>query len=114
MGVGQDGAGNFTSLHALYNRVMTFSMTINRDNATQTAKTNWAAGTACTFNIGWGNASPGTVDGDLDFAFTGKIESVEDTNEDILGTTISGRIVAPDAATVPITIVMANLTDRTW
>jgi len=114
MGVGQDGTGNVQALHTLYNREGTFTLTFNRDAQAGSAKTNWAAGTAITVNIGWGNASPGTVDGDLDITFTGKIETLEDTNEDILGTTITGRISAPDAATAPITIIMANALDRTW
>jgi len=114
VGVGQDGAGNAQALHALFNRALTFSLTFNRDAQAGSAKTNWGAGTAITCNIGWGNASPGTVDGDLDITFTGKIETVEDTNEDILGTTIAGRIIAPDATTAPLTIIMANAIDRTW
>ena len=114
MGVGQDGSGNVQALHTQFNRAMTFSLTFNRDAQATSAKTNWGAGTAITVNVGWGNASPGTVDGDLDITFTGKIEKVEDTNEDILGTTITGRIAASTAATEPITIIMANAVDRTW
>ena len=114
MGVGADGSGNFQNFAYLYNRVLEFSLVINRDAQVVTAKTNWAAGTAITVNFGWGNATPGTDDGDLDFAFTGKIDKVEENNDDVSGAIISGKILAPIAATAPITIIMANGLDRTW
>lgn len=112
--VGADGSGNFQNFAYLLNRVLEFSLVINRDAQVVTAKANWVGDIPITVNFAWGNASPGTVDGDLDFTFTGKIDKVEENNDDVSGAVITGKILAPIAATAPITIIMANDLDRSW
>lgn len=113
-GVGQDGSGSFAGMHTLFNRTATFSVVINRDAQVASAKTNWAAGTPVTIRLGWGNATAGTVDGDLDILVTGKIEKIEEDNEEILGAIITGTIAASAAGSEATTIVIANSQDRTW
>ncbi len=114
-GVGQDGSGSNAGIHTLFNRTATFNVIINRDAQAATAKTNWAAGTAITINLGWGNVTPGSVDGDFDINVTGKIEKTEEVDADgVLGLQVTGDIAASAAGTDATTIVMANGQDRTW
>lgn len=113
IGVGQDGSGNFVTWGIL-SRAGTFKMQCVKDANILTARTNLAAGTAVSCNVSWGNASPGTVDGDFDLSFAGKLTNAPYDNEDLLGVTIEGRVLAADASTAPVTIIMANATDRGW
>jgi len=110
--VGPDGSGSYQTFH-LSQKLGTFKLNTLEDVNTVTAMTNASADTAVTARIGWGNATPGTDDGDFDIQFTGKIENVVPGNDDLRQTEISGRIAAT-GATSPITIVMANAVDRTW
>ena len=45
---------------------------------------------------------------------TGKINSVELDDGDILGAHIKGEMLASTSATAAITVIMANATDRNW
>ena len=77
--------------------------------------TNHPLGTACEIRLGWGNATAGTVDGDLDFVVYGVIESVEMNPADAqmiditmkLGGSISG-------SKEPATIILADAVDKAW
>lgn len=113
VGVGQDGSGGWLTFGIL-NRGGTFKMQCVKDANLLTARTNLAAGTAVSCNVSWGNASPGTVDGDFDLSFNGKLTNAPVDNEDLLGMTLEGRILAADTSTAAVTIIMANATDRGW
>ena len=110
--ISPDGAGSFLTV-ALAKKRGTFSIEALFDANTITGGTNITTDTAITVNLGWGNAVPGTDDGDMDLTFKGKLENLEPTNNDTLSTTFTGDIVTTDA-TSPITVVMANGLDRTW
>ncbi len=112
--VGQD-SGDFKTF-GLVERQYTWKVTVNHSTFTDTAKTAFDAGTQGAFRIGWGHATPGTDDGDLDFAWNGIItnEPVKITSEGIEQLELSGIIVGANATTDPLTIIMANAVDRAW
>lgn len=113
--VGQDATNSTFQTFGITSQDLRFSLSALKDANTQTALTNHAAGTAITVNVAQGNATAGTDDGDLDFTFTGKItDDVEITHEGTLGYKISGEMHSASAVTSPITVVMANGTDRAW
>jgi hypothetical protein len=113
---GNDGAGNFETF-GVTNWDLGFKLKVGED-ITQDIRTNFLvalkAGTDIIFNIGWGNASPGTVDGDLDLAWRGRVTKVTPHLEEILGIDVEGKILTTAVGTSPITIIMANAIDRTW
>jgi len=112
---GNDGSGNFETF--AIDPIATFKLTIgeNMENShRQGFMTAWKAGTLWAYQIGWGNATPGTDDGDLDFAWNGKITKVTPLNEDILAFDVEGKMLTSAIATSPLTIIMANAIERTW
>lgn len=112
-GCGQDGGQ--VENYGLRERGGTFKIPLLDDANTMTAFANAVAGTALIVNLGYGNAIPGTDDGDLDFAFNGILtEDVVREKDGIMSAVLVGELHAADTATSPITIVNANLLDRTW
>lgn len=77
--------------------------------------TNHPLGTACAIRIGWGNATPGTVDGDLDIAPYGVLEKVELNAADAMMVDATFKLGGSISGTKePCTIVLADATDKTW
>jgi len=112
--VGQDGSGSFNT-YALTERALSAKITVIKDADFHTALSNYAAGTAITGNIGWGNATPGTDDGDFDIVYRGMLNGVTKTHDDPMAAELSVTLLEDNTgATDPITIVMANANDRTW
>lgn len=99
---------------AIVSRDMSFKLKIAKDAQVQSALTNYDAGTAVTVNLGWGHATPGTSNKDLDLAFTGKLNAVPFGNEQILTAEVTGKMSSPATGTSPLTIVMANSINRAW
>lgn len=79
----------------------------------EAARAAYLAGTLLTMRIGWGHATAGTSDGDLDFAFTGKIteEPKLDLSGEIAKFTIAGKMFATSSATDLITVTIADALD---
>lgn len=113
VGVGQDGAGNYATF-GIVSRAGTFKMQVLKDANYLAARTALAAGTEVANRVGFGNATPGTVDGDFDMAFNGKLTKAPYDNEDLLGVTIEGRLLGRDDGTGTPIITMANAVDRGW
>jgi len=111
-GVSPDGAGGWSNF-GLSNRKGTFSLSLLQDTAVETALTNCTTDTPITVVIGWGIAGA-AIDRSLQITFTGKIEDISINADGLLGATITGKIVAADASSEPLTIIMSNDTDRTW
>lgn len=110
---GQD-SGNFEN-YGLTERGGTFKIPIQDDANVMTAYANAVAGTALTINLGYGNVTPGSDDGDLDFTFTGKLtEEIEREKDGIMSAALVGELHGSDKSTSPITIIHANAIDRTW
>lgn len=78
------------------------------------AKTAAEAGTLCTHVLRWGNATPGTTNGDLAITLTFKIEEVTLDKADILYFNMKGKLFAASASASFATIVLANAIDRAW
>lgn len=108
------GASGVFDNYAITKRNPTFSATILRDSNYETAMTNFTGNTAVTVNLGWGNATPGTDDGDFDISLTAKIRNPEKLKEDVFKVRLEAAVTAPDISTAPITITVANATDRVW
>ena len=111
--VGTDGSGGGQT-SGLTGRGGTFSITTLWDANTQTGLTNHSGDTGISFNLGWGHATPGTDDDDLDILFTSKLNNVEPVFDPVLGSKLTGDILATTGATEPATIIMANAIDRGW
>ena len=114
-GVGQDGAGGFNTF-MMGSPVHTFKIAVVKDSDWETGMANHAAGTAVNCRVGWGNATPGTDDGDLDFAFHGKIDGpggAEKLHEDPMIGVLTGKLL-DDGATEPITVILADAIDKVW
>ena len=113
---GNDGSGNFETF-AMTNWELTFKLKIGEEtdnNHRQTFHTAWKAGSNGAYRIGWGNATPGTDNGDLDLAWAGRITKITSHLEDILGFDVEGKMLTTVTTASPITIIMANNIDRTW
>lgn len=112
--VGQSGNGD----------VQTFAITNKRgklkgkllwDVNSASAINNLIAGTVSTFNIGWGSATPGTTNGDLDFILQGKFAKVDRDNAEVFGIDYEFDIMGTIASsTSAITVTHADATDRNW
>ena len=113
--VGQgDGTGGF-SVHGLSGREMTAKIKVMKDTDWTTAVTNYKGDTAIVGRIGIGNATPGTDDGDLDFAFRGKANAVPVDFGDVMYGDLEMKLLMNDAGSVePMTVVMAASNLRTW
>jgi len=111
MKCGQDN-GEFEN-YGITERGGTFNIPIQDDVNTMTAFVNAAAGTAIDINIGYGNASPGTDDGDFDIAIHGKLtEDVERDYDGVMSAVLVGELYGLDKDTSPATIIIANDIDR--
>jgi hypothetical protein len=111
---GFGGAGSF-KYPALVNRQLTWKVQVVKDSDFHTALTNWAGNTAVDIRLGWGNVTPGTTDGDLDFQIHGKIGDVEKNHDEIISGTLSGVCLeSDDGNTEAIQVVMANAVDEEW
>lgn len=113
---GNDGSGDFETF-AMTNWELTFKLKIGEDTSIYIRRlfhNYWKAGSNGTFRIGWGNATPGTDNGDLDLAWTGRITKVTSHLEDVLGFDVEGKILTTATTSSPITIIMANNIDREW
>jgi hypothetical protein len=109
-----DGTGSFLS-YGLSNRTGKFTCTLAANSSSALANMLATGGTGVKVRIGWGNATPGTVDGDLDFAFNMKIIDYKFDNNENLGVTINGKIEGDVANTVqPITIICGDSRNVTW
>lgn len=93
-----------------------FDIEVVKDSNFLTVETNHPAGTPVTINIGYGNASPGTVAGDLDFVLMGMIDTPPDNtdNQAILASHFKGEILGASSAAPGATIIIADNTDRNW
>lgn len=107
-------SGSTFASYALVSWDGSFDLHVLRDANVETARTNYAAGTEISIRIGWGHATAGTDDGDLDFVITGKISDVELDDGDILGAHIKGEMLASTSSAAAITVVLANGVDRGW
>jgi len=114
-GVGQSSGDYYTLIHGAPE--FTFKISAMHGALTDTARTAVQAATAGSFRIGWGNATAGTVDGDLDFAFDGTLNrdgvKVLGTDGPVALVELSGTMRKAAGAN-PITVVIANSNDRTW
>jgi hypothetical protein len=112
--IGQDGSGNHASV-SLGQPQLSLSMTLVKDADWHALLTAKDAGTIGVVNIGWGNATPGTVDNDFDITARLQIQSAEKDHSEVMYGKIGGQLLeADDGATEPLTIVMANAVDRAW
>ena len=115
IGMGQDGSGGFKD-YALAQPENKFKLTVPKDSDWSDVIADHNIGTEIDLRVGWGNATPGTVDGDLDFAIHGILDgpdgAVKSHDELILGT-MSGRMLK-SGATESITVILADDIDATW
>lgn len=112
-GVGQD-SGDFATLGLKgYGGELTLRMIWNGTSADCAGY--FQGGTRGEINFGWGNASAGTVDGDLDFTLNGFIDDYKHEEGDALIASVKVKLVA-DATNskVPATIILADAVDRSW
>lgn len=111
---GQESTGDGTSW-ILWDRFPKFSFNCLKGTSLATAITNLKAATAADVVWRWGNATPGTDNGDLNFSFkcifTPDIERVFGNNYEM---NLQGDIASANNSTTPITVTLANATDRTW
>lgn len=115
VGIGNDGAGGFKDwvLAQPENR---FKLTVPKDTDWSDIISDHNAGTEIDLRVGWGNATPGTDDGDLDFAIHGKMDGpagAEKTHDEMILGVISGRMLK-SATTESITVILADAIDATW
>lgn len=115
-GSGYDGSGDYQQV-VLSERTMEFELVFERTTAAaQAMKDARKNGTLIRFKVGWAQgATPGDTAGDLHFDFYGRLNAdVEDDNENILGLKVSGDMRGKDASTVPITVIEAGATAKSW
>ena len=115
--VGQDATAHACKNFGLTKKGGTVKGSLIYDANTKLLEGYSAAGTPGTMRLGWGNATAGTVDGDLDFAISTVLKpgSVKLNHADALMVDFEG-IIAGDvsAALQPITVTLADAVDRTW
>ena len=69
----------------------------------------YSAGTEISGNFGWGNATPGTVDGDLDFAWRGILDESSLSKDVALRNNIIVNLAGDSVnSQVPLTIILAD------
>lgn len=90
-----------------------FTAPLAWDAVTKNLVANLQSRTRIEVNVGWGNASPGTVDGDLDFALCGTFESVEVQRGDLLlnGITIDLKTDLANSK-IPLTVIVADSDEK--
>jgi len=112
--IGQDGSSSFND-YGLADLTNEFKVKVIKDADYHDLLAAWVAGTVCSFNIGWGHATPGTDDNDMDFTFRGKITETDPNYDAIVAGELTGVMTENDAGAVePVTITMANAIDRSW
>lgn len=108
------GIGYFSN-YTIKDRYPKYSIKVIKGTSLGSAITNFKAGTQNTFVLGQGNATAGTDDGDLDFTFGGIFTPgpsrifAEHYEVDM-----AGDMVSANSSTTPLTITLANATDRSW
>lgn len=110
-GIGQS-SGQFAST-SISDLQITLNLSLTKGSIWQTCRTTWEADTTVDVNIGWGNATPGSVDGDLDFALNGKIINVTPDNGELLGGTVEIEAVE-ETGVEALTVILADAVDRAW
>lgn len=113
--IGQSGSGDVQALYPSL-QPLTWKLSVVKDSDFHTALTNWSGNTAVDVNLGWGNATPGTEDGDLDIQVHGKINAAPKAHDQIITAEITGVCLESDDGTSDeaLQIVMANAVDRSW
>lgn len=112
---GPDGSGSFLGYH-FGKPSLSASMKVLKDSDFHTWLSNHAAQTAVDVNVGLGNATPGTVNGDLDFAMHGIIHeqpSIE-FGEPTLAVCPFALVESDNLTTQAITVIMADAVDKSW
>ena len=87
-----------------------------KDSDLEGIMTDWTGGASLNLRVGWGNATPGTDVGDLDFAIHGIIDGpggIVKNHDDPMTATITGRM-AKESATESITVICADGADCSW
>lgn len=110
--IGQDASGNVLNF-GLSNRTGTFKSVALWDTTTRGLLTNRSTNTMVDVNIGFGGATAGNTDGDLDFAFQGKVMPATARNENPdLGVNLEMRLLSDVASSEQmITVVCADNQD---
>ena len=115
VGVGNDGAGGY-AVYGLTQPENKFKLTVAKGPDWSSVLSDHAAGTEIDVRVGWGNASPGTDIGDLDFAIHGKLDGPEGavkSHDELIYGVMTGRMLKA-SATESITIIHADGVDATW
>ena len=112
---GQDGSGSF-QVYGLGTPILEAKIVIVKDADYHTALSNFSGNTAVDFRLGWGNATAGTDDGDLDFVGHGKIKATAKAHDAVMKGELTLDLLESDDGSTDeaLTIVMANAVDRTW
>ena len=112
-----DGASGDFANFALGACKGTFNARINYDANGRSAEVNYRDGTPITVTLRWGNASAGTVDGDLQFKFKVEVKECKRVSSEngLFAVDVSGAIVGDQATSSAMyQVIMANALDRTW
>jgi hypothetical protein len=113
--VGND-SGNVQT-YGIRNHKGTFNLTILYDATARAIEADYRTGTINKIKLRWGNATPGTVDGDLYFYFGIIVKSAKriEGNGGVYALNITGAIVG-DAANglEQMTIICADAIDHAW
>jgi hypothetical protein len=112
--LGYDATNDIAENVLMFNPVHTFSFTTHYD-ATILAdlRDYMQSGAYATCRVGWGNATAGTVDNDLDFNFYSQVRSVQATEANGIQA-IEWSGVMAGAGGSPVTVTLANDTNRAW
>ena len=109
---GANGSGLFQTF-VLDEFAGTFKATLLWDANTKLMFSTLAAKTSIEFNVGYGNATPGTVDGDFDIAGHGILNTASIERGDTLNKEITINLIGDEAnSKVPITIIVADADDK--
>ena len=109
---GMGGTGSFANF-TLDEFTGKFTAPLAWDTTTKNLLSNLQTKARIEVNVGWGNASPGTVAADLDFALCGTFESVEVQRGDLLlnGITVDLKTDVANSK-VPITAIIADSDEK--
>ncbi len=113
--IGQDASGNVLNF-GLGKRSGIFKSVALWDTTTRGLLTNRTTNTMVDCIIGFGGATAGATDGDLDFTFQGKVTPNTARNENLdLGVNVEIKLLSDIAASEKmITVVAADAVDMTW
>ena len=115
--VGQDATNpDSFQTYLLTNRQAAARVKVVKDSDTHTMLSSHATDAELNLNVGYGNASPGTIDGDFDFECNGKIteQPTTDPSDPMMVDCPVTLLQSDDGATEGITVVMADAVDKTW